>query len=226
MRLRMRFHAPHRHTLLAITLLASGGIFGSDYPLSSAQAGTLKLPEQTADNPAAAVSPFAVVTAQPSQNANMVAKHETLLVRYGITHDKTVMGLSNVEGMSLLGDNMPLIYRTGGYIGRSLMDKGGSLSRTSDLVEDFRLTLTSRTPTGYGLSISYKLTNPSHDPKGKVEKGVLLGQYLEQTLYVPSCSIPNGCKSHVRLGNTGADLWFDIQNLSDKSAGPSTAATP
>ncbi|MCP1244212.1 hypothetical protein GOB86_12085 [Acetobacter lambici] len=242
----MRLRAPHRRTLLAITLLASGGIFGSDYPLSSAQAETIKLPEPTANNPVTAASQLAIGNAQASQMVGMLSKHEMrgkawcheasasptltdvppLLVHYGITHDKTVMGLSNVEGVALLGDHLPLIYRTGGYIGRSLMDKGGSLSRTSDLLEDFSLALTSRTATGYGLSISYKLTNPSRDPKGNVEKGVLLGQYLEQALYVPTCSIPNGCKTHIRLGNTGADLWFDIQNSDDKSSGPSATATP
>lgn len=243
----MRLHALHRRTLLAITLLANGGIFGSDYPLSSAQAETNKLPEPSVPPTMKPSTQYAVGNAQGSQIACLLAAHELreierdykapnphsrpdpqpLLVHYGILHDKTVMGLSNVEGVALLGDNLPLIYCTGGYVGRSVMDKGGNLSRTSDLIEDFRLTLTSRTATGYGLSISYKLTNPSRDPKGNVEKGVLLGQYLEQTLYVPSCSIPNECKTHIRLGNTGAYLSFDIQNSSDRSSsGPSAVATP
>lgn len=241
----MRLRPSHRRTLLAITLLASGGIFGSDYPLSSAQAETNKLPEPSVPPTMKPTTQYAVGNAQVSQIAYLLAAHEIqekvrdykpaahsgpdpqpLLVHYGISHDKTVIGLSNVEGVALLGDNLPLIYRTGGYVGRSVMDKGGNLSRTSDLVEDFRLTLTSRTATGYGLSISYKITNPSRDSKGKMERGVLIGQYLEQTLYVPACSTPDGCKAHLRLGNTGADLSFDIQKNVDKSSPPSGMATP
>lgn len=244
--LRMRLRPPHRRALLALTLLASGGIFGSDYPLSTAQAETNKPPEPSIPPTMNSTTQYAIGNAQVSELAYMLAAHDIqekvrgheapeprsttdrqpLLVHYGISHDKTVMGLSNVEGTALLGDNLPLIYRTGGYVGRSVMDKGGNLSRTSDLVEDFRLSLIHRTATGFGLSISYKITNPSRDPKGKIERGVLIGQYLEQTLYVPACRTPNGCQTHLRLGNTGADLSFDISNDGDKSSAPSAAATP
>ena len=236
----------HRHTFVALTLMAAGGILGSDYPLPTAQAEEIGLnhtPTQSPPNKniqtqncsvqlaalTDAITDFTMFEEGRAADTHSVQRslyRPSLLVHYGLSHSKSVLGLPAVEGTALLGQGVPVIYRTGGYIGRSVMDKGGSLTRTPELTEQFELKLMGQTPSGYGLSVNYRLTNPTRDAQGKAEQGYLLGQYLEQSIFVPICKTPASCETQIQLGSTGSHLTLSVTSVDKKETDPSTSASP
>lgn len=230
----MQFSGTHTwRALLAATLITSGGIFGSDFPFSTVQAADTKptgadvaFPSTTSPQIELTNARLAVISDKLSQllidNAGPTLagaeKHTAspLMAHYEILHSNSIMGLSTVNSNALIDEDLPLFYRSGGYMGHSLMDKGGSLSRTSDLVEQLQLKLIRRTATGYALSMAYMITNPSHDTNGNLEKGVLLSQYLDQSIFLEGCTSHSTCQTRIHLGNTGAELLLDIRASASK----------
>ena len=149
----MKFSGTHTwRALLAATLITSGGIFGSDFPFSTVQAADTKptgadvaFPSTTSPQIELTNARLAVISDKLSQflidNASSTLagaeKHTPLplMVHYEILHSNSIMGLSAVNPNALIDEDLPLLYRSGGYMGHSIMDKGGILSRISDLVE-------------------------------------------------------------------------------------------
>lgn len=226
----------HHHTLFALTFLAAGSILGSDYPLPTAQAEEIGLnhtpilshpntniqTQNCSVQLAAltdAITDFTMFEESHAADTHAVQRNpnrHSLLIHYGIDHSKSVAGLPASEGTALLGQGVPVIYRTGGYIGHSVMDKGGSLARTPEITEQFELKLIEQTPSGYDLSVNYRLTNPTRNAQGKAEQGYLLGQYLEQSVFVPTCNAPAHCETQIQLGSTGSRLTLSFASVDKK----------